>query len=74
MDRQELNKLIAEGAVRITMNSGRTFDITSREFALVSDIAAYVLYRAEDGKLRTAVLPLVTMSVVEPFTPEAAAN
>jgi hypothetical protein len=65
MDRKELTKLIADGAVRITMNSGRTFEIPSREFAIVSDIAAYALYRAEDGLMRTAVLPLVTMSVVE---------
>ena len=67
MDREELRSLIAEGPVRITMNSGRTFDVPNREFALVSDVAAYVLYRAEDGRLKTAVLPLVTMSVVEPI-------
>jgi hypothetical protein len=67
MDCEELKNLIAEGPVRITMNSGRTFDIPNREFALVSDTTAYVLYRAEDGRLKTAVLPLVTMSVVEPI-------
>jgi hypothetical protein len=52
------------------MNNGRTFDIPNREFAIVSDIAAHVLYRAEDGKLKAAVLPLVTMSVVEPMAPQ----
>jgi hypothetical protein len=38
-------------------------------FAIVSDIAAHVLYRADDGRLKAAVLPLVTMSVVEPIAP-----
>jgi hypothetical protein len=67
MDREELTSLIAEGPVRITMNNGRVFDIPNREFAVVSDIAAHVLYRAEDGKLKAAMLPLVTMNVVEPI-------
>jgi hypothetical protein len=71
VDREELTNLIAEGPVRITMNSGRTFDIPNREFAIVSDIAAHVLYRAEDGKKKAAVLPLVTMSVVEPIERDA---
>lgn len=71
MDRQELNALINAGPIRITMNDGRSFDIPGPEMATVSDIAAAVLFRAEDGKLRHAHLPLVTMAGVEPLETEA---
>jgi hypothetical protein len=67
MDRQELTALIKEGPVRIRMNDGQFYDIAGPEFATVSDIAAAVLYRGEDGKLRHMHLPLVTMSGVEPL-------
>ncbi len=65
MDREELNMMIREGPVRITMNSGQVFEIPSPEFAIVSDISAYVLLRSEGGKLIAARLPLVTISAVE---------
>ncbi|MEM8944813.1 MAG: hypothetical protein AAGD11_06480 [Planctomycetota bacterium] len=67
MDREELTSLIKKGPVRILMNDGNSYKVPSAEFALVSDIAAYKLYRADDGKMRTMVLPLVTMSGVEPL-------
>ncbi len=67
MDREELTTLISEGPVLIRMNDGRQYTIESSEFAIVSDIAASVLYRADDNKLRTIYLPLVTMSGVEPL-------
>ena len=41
------------------------------EFAIIDETAAYVLRRAWDGKLRAAILPLVTVSVVEPITDAA---
>jgi hypothetical protein len=46
------------------MNDGRSHDVASPEFATFSDIAAAVLYRGADGKLRHMHLPLVTMSDV----------
>lgn len=67
MDREELTRLIKQGPVRILMNDGNAYEVPSAEFALVSDIAAYTLYRAEDGKMRTMILPLVTMTGVEPL-------
>ncbi len=71
MDREELTKLIAEGPIRIRMNDGRSYEVAGPEFATVSDIAAAVLYRAEDGKYRHMHLPLVTMSGVEPIETSA---
>lgn len=67
MDREELMKIIREGPVRITMNDGRSFEVPGPETAVVSDIAASVLYQANDGKYRTIHLPLVTMTSVEPL-------
>lgn len=71
LDREELTVLIKEGPVRITMNDGRSFDVESSEFITVSDIAAALLYRANDGKWRHVHLPLVTMTSVEPIAAEA---
>ncbi len=70
MDREELMALIREGPVRILMNDGESYTVPGAEFAIVSDIAASVLYRAKDGKMRTMYLPLVTMSGVQPISAE----
>ncbi len=67
MDREELTALIKKGPIRIRMNDGRAYEVSGPEFATVSDIAAAVLYRGEDGKFRHMQLPLVTMSGVEPL-------
>jgi hypothetical protein len=68
MDRKELLDILENGPTRIRMNYGRSYDVQSTEFVTVSDIAAAVLYRdEEDGKLRHAYLPLVTMCAVEPL-------
>lgn len=67
MDREELSQIISETPVRIRMNDGRFYDVAGREFITISDIAASVLYRAEDGTMRHVYLPLVTMSAVEPL-------
>ena len=67
MDREELSTLIKDGPVRITMNDGRAFEVSGPEMATVSDIAAAVLYRADDGRFRHIHLPLVTMTSVEPL-------
>jgi hypothetical protein len=68
MDREELNAILRETPVRIRMNDGRAHDVLDREFVTVSDIAASVLHRHPDGKLRHVYLPLVTMCAVEPLT------
>lgn len=65
MDREELTNLIKRGPVRIRMNDGRSYDVLNRDWIVVSDISASLLYRSEDGKLRTTHLPLVTMSAVD---------
>ncbi len=67
MDREELTAIIRQGPVRIRMNDGRAYEIPSSEFATVSDIAASVLHRSDDGKLRHVYLPLVTMTAIEPM-------
>ena len=64
MEREELLKAIRSGPIEIVMNSGDRFAIPSSDFAIVDSVAAHVLYKAEDGKMRTAILPLVTMSVI----------
>ena len=67
MDREELLEILRQGPTRIRMNDGRFYDVQSTEFVSVSDIAAAVLFRHDDGKLRHVYLPLVTMSAVEPL-------
>jgi hypothetical protein len=67
MDREELNALVRQGPIRIRMNDGRSYDVENHDWISVSDIAAAVLYRADDGKLRHVHLPLVTMTAVEPL-------
>ena len=71
MDREELNDMIRQGPIRITMNSGDTVDILNREMALVGSMAAAVLVKCEDGKDRLHMYPLVTMSKVEQLEPAA---
>jgi hypothetical protein len=68
MDRLELKAMIAAGPVKICMNDGKVYKVAAPDEALITDIAAYVLYRsASDNKLRAMTLPLVTMSGVEPI-------
>ena len=67
MDRKELLAMIEAGPIIIRMNDGREYSVEHPREALVTDIAAYVMYRdEEDGKLRAMVLPLITMSGVVP--------
>ena len=67
MDREELLKAISAGPIESVMTNGDRVVVPSSEFAIVDSIAAHVLYKAGDGKLRTAILPLVTMSVIHPL-------
>jgi hypothetical protein len=69
MDREELMALLKSGPIKIYMNDGREYAIDAPDEALITDIAAHVLYRSTtDGKLKAMVLPLVSMSGVEPIT------
>jgi hypothetical protein len=67
MDRETLQSAIKEGPVVVTMNDGSRYEIPGVEFATVSDIAAAVLVRDPDGKLRHRLLSLVCMCSVEPL-------
>lgn len=67
MDREKPTDLIKDGPVRINMDDGRSFHVAGPEMATASDIAAAVLYRADEGKYRHIHLPLVTMTSVEPL-------
>ena len=65
MDRETLENMLDQLPLRITMNDGRSFVVTSDRGIALSDLDAYVLYRSEDGKLRGIHLPYVTMTGVE---------
>ncbi len=67
MDREELTAILRKTPIRIRMNDGCSYEVPSLEFASIGDIAASVLHRSPDGKLRHVYLPLVTMCVVEPI-------
>lgn len=60
MDREELKAMIKAGPVKIYMNDGREYEVVAPDESLITDIAAYVLYRSTtDGKLKAMTLPLV---------------
>jgi len=65
MDRESLENMLDQLPLRITMNDGRSFVVTTAGDIALSDIDAYVLYRSGDGKLRGIHLPYVTMAGVE---------
>jgi hypothetical protein len=67
MDRETLQTAIKEGPVVVKMNDGSRYEIHGLEFATVSDIAAAVVVRDPDGKLRHRLLSLVCMCSVEPL-------
>jgi hypothetical protein len=67
VDRETLLAAIREGPIVVHMNDGSRYEIASAEFATVSDIAAAVLVKDADGKLRHRLLSLVCMFSVEPL-------
>lgn len=71
MDRESLDKLLAVGPVRILMNDGNSYSIDKPDKAIVDEISCYTLYRDSEGKVRTMILPLVTISGVEPLEASA---
>lgn len=65
MDREELIAAMQAEPITIRMNDGAEYDIDRADKAIVSDSSAYVLYRdTSDGKLRAAILPLVSIADV----------
>ena len=65
MDKDELTTRLRGGPAVIRMNDGRSYEVPGLESTLISDIAASILHRGDDGKLRHVYLPLVTMAAVE---------
>jgi hypothetical protein len=65
MDRSTILEALKRGPVKVHMKDGSSFIIPSLEFAVVSDIAAHVLFRDSDGKFRTHILGLVCMARIE---------
>ncbi len=66
MDRSTVSELLNLTPVTIAMNDGQKITVDNQEMIWVDDIAAHVIYRAADGKLRTRVLALVCMCSIEP--------
>ncbi len=71
MDRETLNDAIQGGPIRVTMNTGQSFEIPSRDHAIVDSIAAHVLTKDADGKYRARILALVCMVSIEKLEPSA---
>ena len=70
MDRETLMRAIKAGPVMVTMNDGSQHIIRSSEFAIVDDIAAYVLPEApKGGKMRSEILALVCMVSIRILEP-----
>ena len=65
MDRKSIANMLDQLPLRITMNDGRSFVVTTERGIALSDMDAYVLYRSEDCKLRGIHLPYVTIAGVE---------
>ena len=67
MDRETLMNAVRVGPVEVSMNDGQKLVIPGPEFCVVDDIAAHVLYRAEDGSWKTMIAALVCMATITPL-------
>ena len=67
MDRESLMDAVRNGPVEITMNDGQKLVIPGIEFCVVDDIAAHILYRADDGSYKTKIAALVCMNTITPI-------
>jgi hypothetical protein len=65
MERDEFIALLKPGPLKVRMNDGEIYEIAANSEAVVSDVAAHVLYRHADGRLKTMVLPLLNISGIE---------
>ena len=70
MDRQTLLSAIDQGPIRVHMNDGSAFDITSHKDCAVDSLTVYLVYRDEDERYRARWLSLVCMVRIEQI-PEA---
>ena len=66
MDRETVMEAIRRGPIEITMNDGQKIIVPNSEFCVVDDIAAHILYRAEDGSMKTKIAALVCMTSITP--------
>ena len=67
MDRDALMAAIRQGPIEVSMNDGQKLAILGVEFCVVDDIAAHILYRAEDGSWKTKMAALVCMATIAPL-------
>ncbi len=67
MDRDTLMEAIRQGPIEVSMNDGQKLIIRGVEFCVVDDIAAHILYRAEDGSWKTKIAALVCMATIAPL-------
>ena len=65
MDRQTVMDAVRLGPVEISMNDGQKLVVPGSEFCVVDDIAAHILYRDEDGSMKTKIAALVCMTTVK---------
>jgi len=66
MDRETLIAAIDQGAVRVHMNDGTSFEIPDHKACAVDDMTAYVLYRdSESNRVKARWLSLVCMTRIE---------
>jgi hypothetical protein len=66
MDRDTLMDAVRLGPVEISLNDGQKIIVPSSEFCVVDDIAARVLYWADDGSMKTKIAALVCMTTITP--------
>ncbi len=64
MEPDDLRALIASCLIRITMNTGETFEVASPELILVADNTATVMVK-RNGKLRNVMLALLNIANAE---------
>jgi len=67
MEKEELQQQLAYCPLRIRMNDGREYLVENRDFIMIGDYAASVLYRREDGKLLNGLMGLMNITMVEPL-------
>jgi len=65
MDRDTLLQAIDQGPVRVFMNDGQSFEISSLKDVAVDSMTAYVVYRDETNRYRAHWLSLVAMTRIE---------
>ena len=66
MDKEGIEQLYEQFPLMIRMNDGREYVVDSLRDITCAQNYAYVLYREESGRLRSVLLPYVSMSAVEP--------